>query len=170
MAATKRFSSRWQLMASYSATKLGLNQPVVADLNPNTEINTADHSWEWLTRISGSYRLPADVQLAANFENRSGSALARTASVRGGQQVPSLTVRVETDWYDSSSESEQPARARREIAPRAGAQRVSLRLNVYNVLNVNTVLGATVLSGPNFMRPTSIALPRIVEFGALYTF
>ena len=95
MAATKRFSSRWQLMASYSATKLGLNQAVLADFNPNTEINTADHSWEWLTRISGLYRLPADVQLAANYENRSGSALARTVSVRGGRQVPSLTVRVE---------------------------------------------------------------------------
>jgi hypothetical protein len=170
MAATKRFSSRWQLMASYSATKLGLNQAVLADFNPNTEINTADHSWEWLTRISGSYRLPAEVQVAANFENRSGNALARTVSVRGGRQVPSLTVRVEpTGTIRLPSLTNLHVRAEKSFRVR-GSQRVSLRLNVYNVLNVNTVLGATVLSGPNFMRPTSIALPRIVEFGALYTF
>jgi outer membrane receptor protein involved in Fe transport len=170
MAATKRFSNRWQLMASYSATKLGLRQAPVADLNPNTEINTADHSWEWLTRISGSYRLPADVQLAANFENRSGSALARTVSVRGGQQVPSLTVRVEPiGSIRLPSLNNLHVRAEKSLRLQ-GVQRISLRLNVYNLLNVNTVLGATVLSGPNFMRPTSIALPRIVEFGALYTF
>jgi len=110
------------------------------------------------------------VQVAANFENRSGSALARTVSVRGGRQVPSLTVRVEpTGTIRLPSLTNLHVRAEKSLRVR-GSQRVSLRLNVYNVLNVNTVLGATVLSGPNFMRPTSIALPRIVEFGALYTF
>jgi len=47
---------------------------------------------------------------------------------------------------------------------------VSLRLNVFNVTNINTVLNLDQLSGPNFERPTSIIQPRIAEFAVQYSF
>ena len=43
-------------------------------------------------------------------------------------------------------------------------------LNIYNVLNINTVLTVTELSGRNFLTPRTIASPRIAEFSVSYTF
>jgi hypothetical protein len=51
-----------------------------------------------------------------------------------------------------------------------GGQKLSLRLNVYNVLNINTVTGQTVLSGASFGRPTAIVAPRLMELSASYSF
>jgi outer membrane receptor protein involved in Fe transport len=179
VAVSKRMSNRWQMMASYSATKLDVpfvpttggaftvNLPA---LDPNAEILASNETWEWLGRMSGAYSFPLDVQVSANFEHRSGSPWARTVSVRGGQQIPSLTLRAE------------PIGARRlpnlsllnmrveKSLRMTGNQRVALRLNVYNVFNVNTVLTNNTLSGSAFGRPTSIQAPLIAEIGVNYTF
>jgi hypothetical protein len=50
------------------------------------------------------------------------------------------------------------------------AHRLSLRLNVYNVLNANSVLNLQRRAGAQFLRPQLIMLPRIAEVGASYTF
>lgn len=49
-------------------------------------------------------------------------------------------------------------------------QKFSVRMNVFNALNANTVLDISRRSGPTFMRPTSILPPRIVEFRFGYRF
>ena len=43
-------------------------------------------------------------------------------------------------------------------------------MNVYNVLNANTVLAATSRSGPSFGVPTSILPARLAEVSASYKF
>jgi hypothetical protein len=43
-------------------------------------------------------------------------------------------------------------------------------MNIFNLLNDNTVLELTRLSGPNFGLPTSIMPPRIAEFSVSYNF
>jgi hypothetical protein len=178
-AVSKRMSNRWQLMASYSATKLHIPfTPTTAGfftvnlpaLDPNAEINASDDNWEWLSRISGAYVLPADVQISANFEHRSGTPWARTVSVRGGQQIPSLTVRVEPiGTRRLPNLNLLNMRAEKSFRLPSG-QRLALRLNLYNALNVNTVLTVNALSGAAFGRPTSIAPPRVAEVGVSYTF
>jgi hypothetical protein len=90
-------------MASYSTTKrhipyipstgggLGL---LLTDFNPNAEIFAADdtrNGWEDLGKLC----LPADVLVSANFEHRTANRIARTVSFTGGQQIPSMTLRVE---------------------------------------------------------------------------
>ena len=52
---------------------------------------------------------------------------------------------------------------------------MALRLNVYNALNINTVVNAlpaslTRLSGSSFGKPRTIAPSRIAELSASYTF
>jgi hypothetical protein len=169
-AASKRLADRWQFMASYSSTKLNLNQPPLSDFNPNTEIFAADHTREWLGRISGAYTFPANVQVSANFEHRSGTPFARQVSVRGGQQIPSLTVNVEPiGTRRLPNLNLLHLRVEKSFAL-AQRHRLSLRFNIYNATNVNTVLTATTLSGPNFLQPTSIAPPRLAELGAAYNF
>ncbi len=179
LAASRRMSRGWQFMVSYSATKR--NEPLVNNAgggltlgvntyDPNGEIFAADNTWEWLGRASGAYNLPKGMLVSANFEHRSGTPFARTVSVAGGQQIRSLTIRVE------------PIGARRQPNINLLDVRVEknfrlttrqtalVRLNMYNFLNVNTITGLTALSGPNFLRPTGILPPRQFELSAIYKF
>jgi hypothetical protein len=49
-------------------------------------------------------------------------------------------------------------------------QRMTLRVNMFNVMNANAVTSRTVLSGGSYLRPTGIPGPRIFEFVASYDF
>ena len=173
-AASKRLSKRWTFMASYSATKR--NVPIQADggappdFNPNAEINTADRTWEWLTRISGAYFLPAQVVVSANFSNTSGAPWARTVLFTGGRTIPSIALAVEpigSHRYDPVSLLDVRAEKRFRIK---GAQQVAFRANVFNALNANTVTSATVRSGASFGIPTAFMSARVLELGISLTY
>lgn len=179
VAGSKRLANRWQFMASYSTTKrhipyipstgggLGL---LLTDFNPNAEIFAADNTREWLGRISGSYVFPADVLVSANFEHRTGEPDARTVSFTGGQQIPSITLRVEPIGTIRRPDLNiLHLRAEKSFLLRA-QHKVAVRFNIYNAMNVNSVTNWTLLSGPNFLKPTAIVPPRIAELGLSYTF
>jgi hypothetical protein len=179
VAASKRLADRWMFMASYSATKqhipfipntAGGRTVLLTTFDPNAEINGADNSGEWLGRVSGAYLFPADVQVSANFEHRSGDPWGRSVSFAGGRQIPSLTVRVEPiGTRRLPNLNLLHLRAEKSFRLRQG-QKMALRLNLYNALNVNTVLTVTQLSGRNFLRPRTIVPPRVAEFGVSYGF
>jgi hypothetical protein len=173
-AASKRLSNKWSLMASYSATKRDV--PIQADggappdFNPNAEINTADKTWEWLTRISGSYFLPWDIVLSANFSNTSGAPWARTVLFTGGRTIPSITLNVEplgSHRYDSVNLLDVRAEKRLRIK---GGQQIAFRANVFNTLNSNTVTAATTRSGASFGIPTAFLAARVLELGVSFSY
>jgi hypothetical protein len=186
VAATKRLSSRWQVMASYSATKSHIpfvqNTSGVGDFitpgltvflatyDPNAEIFAANNTWEWNATASGSYNLPWNVLVSGHFENRSGVPFARTVSATGGVTIPSITVRVDPiGTYRTPSVNLTDFRIEKSIAL-GQTRKVALRVNVYNLLNSNTVTGLTQLSGPNFLLPSAILPARLLEFGVAYRF
>ena len=186
VAASKRLSHRWQAMASYSATKLHIpisqNTQGCCDFqapgislflstrDPNAEINTANNTWEWQARGTGAYIFPGDVQVSANFEHRSGTPYARTVSFRGGRTIPVLQVRVEPIGTRRLPNIDLLHLRVEKSFHLTQAQRVSLRLNVFNAGNINTVQTLVQLSGPNFERPTSIIQPRVAELAVQYSF
>jgi TonB dependent receptor len=188
IAASKRLSQRWQFMGSYTATKR--NEPFRPDVagqgrgmsltsyNPNVEIFGADTTWEWSARFAGSYLLPADVQLSANLESRSGEPWARTVSFAGGRQIPSITLRVEpigTHRSDTMNILTLGVQKSVQLFP---GNRVSIRAQIFNALNQNftAVSGnpqmarVSTLSGPSFGRVTGIANPRVGEIVISYAF
>jgi len=187
LAASKRLSRRWSLLASYSATKIRIPnvqntastgndftnpglQVFLATFDPNAEINTLMHVWEWQGRLDGAYIFPHDVLASANFEHRSGAPYARTVSFTGGQQIPSLVARVEPIGARRLPNINLlHMRLEKSLRVTKG-QKVSLRLNVYNVTNINSEQSITQLSGANFGRPAGIVPPRILELGVNYTF
>ena len=173
VALTKRMSSRWQLMGSYSATKNDALAPktrgtayhAAAALDPNTEYNTGDHTWEWLARVSGIYSLPAQINLSANFDHRSGLPTARQVLLRGGVTIPSITLNADPlGSLRLPNTNVLDVRADKSFSL-FNKHRLTVRANVFNVLNANAVTALTVLSGANYLRPTAI-LSRIVEFSA----
>jgi hypothetical protein len=187
VALSKRLSNRWLGMASYSSTNVDIPfaqntastgndftmpglQVFLATLDPNAEINSALKYREWTARASGAYIFPFDIQVSANFESRSGTPYARTVSFTGGQQITSQVVRVEPiGTRRLPTINLLHMRAEKTFRVTQG-QRVSLRLNVYNVTNISTVQTLTQLSGPNFELPLAIMPPRIAEIGVQYEF
>jgi hypothetical protein len=167
--AAKRMSNRWQAMASFSNTKL--NQPfgLQSALNPTAEINSANLTWEWVGRISGSYLLWGDVSLAVNYSATSGAPLARTVVV-SRPQSGTTTLRVEPlgairlpNLHLVDFRAEKTFRLRK-------SNRLSARVNVYNLTNANTVTGRTIQSGASYLTPTSQLVPRVFSLSASYAF
>jgi hypothetical protein len=170
VAATKRLSNRWHVLASYSATRKHIPIAENAFVDPNVIINAADDTWEWLARLSGAYILPWQVTASANMENRSGDAQARTVLLSGGKQIPTLVVNAEPIG-SLRLPAIRSLDLRLEKALRVyRGHRVTARLNIYNSLNANTVTAWTVRSGASFKRATAILPARIFEVSALYAF
>jgi hypothetical protein len=143
---------------------------VINSQDPNSEIFAEDNSWEWLFKASGAYLLPFNVLTSANLEHRSGTAWARTATFSNGARVGNQTLRVEP-----IGSRRLPAinlldlRVEKRFALPRG-QSVSARLNIFNALNINTVLSLRQNSAANFGQAVTIIAPRILEFSAQYTF
>jgi outer membrane receptor protein involved in Fe transport len=181
VAASRRLVNRWQFMASYSATKKHI--PLVGNVgsptgttlyantfDPNAEIFAADNTWEYMGRASGAYTLFYDVLVSANYELRSGNAYARQVSFTGGRQIPSITLNVEPIGTHRMPDIKLlDLRVEKTINLSKG-QRATVRLNVFNSLNANTVTSQGILSGPSYGIPSAILPPRTFELSASYRF
>jgi len=178
----KRLSNNWQMLASYSGTLRDVPISVSATgsefngnvesgpMNPNGEINTHEHGWEGSTKVSGVYRFPLDIMASGQWELRSGYFWARSVRFTGGVTIPNITINVEpADTRQLPSSSQLDLRAEKTFNLGKG-QRFAARVNMFNILNGNTVLDVTRLSGPNFNKPTVIMEPRIMEFSVTYSF
>jgi hypothetical protein len=179
---TKRMSHRWQVLAAYSITRV--NNPLQAttdaltatqnviggDVNPNAEINTSARFWDWAAKLSGVYVFPKDISVSAQLQVDSGTPYARQVLFRGGVTIPSITLNVEPVSSRRLPDVTQlDMRVEKSFTLRPG-QKLGVRMNVFNALNTNAVLGVVRQSGPTFLRPTSIMPPRIAEFSMSYTF
>ena len=194
LSAVKRLANRWQMVASYSATKK--NVPIgarnsasslsfgtaspdfsaagdqVGFFNPNAEINSADHTWDWDGKLTGTYIFPADVVVSGNFQHTSGDPFARQVRFTGGETIPSFVMTVEPIGTHRRPNLNllQLKVEKRFALPGAGAQTATVTLNLYNALNANTATGLQNRSGESFLRPRSIMPPRLAELGVSYRF
>ena len=189
IAASKRLDRRWMVMASYSTTKIDVPhwqntastgndftmpglQVFLTTLDPNAEINSAYRIWETTARADAAYILPWNVQVSANFEHRSGQPWARTVNFAApaGQPIPNITLRTERIG-DRRLPNINLLHMRIEKAIHmSGGRKLALRLNIFNVTNINIEQSITQLSGVNFGRPGGVMPPRIAEVGAEYSF
>jgi hypothetical protein len=174
----KRISNGWQFLTAFSATKNNIplvrspaGNRFIPQWNPNVEINNSDRTWEWIGKISGTYVLPAQVSVSANFNHERGAPQARQVLFRGGRQIPTMVLNVEPlGSIRLPNTNIVDFRVDKSFRLPNNGHRVALRLNLYNALNASTVLTRTLRSGSAYLRPTSIVRPRIVEVGAQYTF
>jgi hypothetical protein len=192
VATVKRLSNRWQMVASYSATKknwpigaaglargtgFGTSSPTFSAagdnagfLTPNALINTSDETWDWDAKLAGTYILPADILLAANYHATSGDAFARQVRFTGGRTIPSIVLNVDPigTYRRPNVHLVNMRLEKRFTLPRAHIATVTL--NLYNFLNANTVTGLQNRSGASFLDPLSILPPRLAEIGLSYRF
>jgi hypothetical protein len=156
VAISKRFSRKWQAMASYSRTRL--NTPAGnAGANPNAQIFTLNNTTEWSTKASGSYQMRFDVLASVNYELRSGAPWQRTVLASGGITIPNLAVAVEplgARYYDNLHLLD--GRLRKEFRF-ASNHKLGVGVDVFNLLNKNTVTSITTRSGASFGIVTTAA-------------
>ncbi len=176
IAVVKRLSRNWQFRTSFSATKYNMQFPETGEVkaiiafNPNVSVNTLNQTWEWFYKAAGSYRLPWDILASANYQLIQGNPWQRTVLFSGGKTIPSIALNVEpfgTRHLPATSLLDLRGEKTLRLTK---AAKLSLRVDVFNVLNINTVRGITSRSGTSFGVPTSIVPPRIAQFGLQVTF
>ncbi len=150
VAASKRMANGWQFLFSHSATRshipYGNAQPAFA-FDPNAEIFTANETWEWLTKLSGAYRVPVQIIASMNYERRSGDPVARQALFTGGTTVPSIVLNVEPIGALRLPTLNVVDVAVKKAFTLQRGQSLKFGVEIFNVLNSNTAKGWTLRSG-----------------------
>ena len=120
--------------------------------------------------MSGAYNLPYGILASANYDIRSGAPQARQVLFTGGRSIPSILLNVEPlGTFNLPNTRELDVRVAKRVNL-GGARLVELRADIYNALNKGTVRTQTLQSGANYLRPSSIMFPRILQLGATLTF
>jgi hypothetical protein len=174
---TKRFSSRWTGQVSYFTVK---NHRWLSSVfvSPNDQFFPVDDTWTWAGNVSGSYRLPGDVNLSGFLQSKNGFLGQRTNIFRqvdpdGGPAIAqngNTTIRLEP--YGSQKLSAQNIlnlRAGKDFSL-GGGRRFEIDVDVFNVLNAATPTNANFQSGPSFGFVTGVIPARIARLGARFRF
>jgi hypothetical protein len=170
VAGTKRMSDRWQSNVSFSMTRHNSPFEDRQPLNPNSEINTANRYWEYTAKLSGGYVLPFDVVASANYERRQGLPQARQHQFTGGTAIRSIVLNVEplgSIRLPSTNLVDFRFAKRIRIG---GSHTLEGRFDFFNVFNANFVTSRNLRAGANYLVPSAIILPRILQVGATYNF
>ena len=186
--ANKRFTRGWTLLAgyTYSRTRVDLTSlanPNVAFVNAAGESGGRRHNF----KASGSFELPYQVLVGANFRLQSGLPITRTYQIPSGilsQGVVTINSEprgsVELPWLPTLD-----LRAGRFFT--VGRNRLELSVDAYNFTNENTVFAVRTATGlasirvngdpanptiqiPSFLSPTNALAPRVVRFNVTYQF
>jgi hypothetical protein len=174
---TKRFSSRWTGQVSYFAVK---NHRWISSVftSPNDEFFPLDETWSWAGNITGSYRMPGDVNVSGFLQTKNGFTGQRTYIFRqadpdGGLAITqngNTTLRVEP--YGSQRLSAQNIlnlKASKDLKL-GGARRLNIDVDIFNVLNAATPTNASFVTGPSFGFVSSVIPARIARLGLRFLF
>ena len=71
------------------------NIAVLPNDDPNADFNQSDNTYEWISKVSGSYTFPHGLLTSAIFESRSGDVFARSVLFSGGTTIPTFALNVE---------------------------------------------------------------------------
>jgi hypothetical protein len=164
-------------MASAWATKSHRWLNLIQD-NPNNDLFPLDDTWSWAGNLTGSYRLPGDVQLGAYLQSKQGIKGQRTNQFRaadpdGGKAlVQQTTVTVRLDPYGNQQLAALNVLNLRgsKFFRMAGTRKLQFDFDVFNVLNSNAPTAAGFASGPTFGYVTGVLPPRVARFGVGFSF
>jgi hypothetical protein len=179
---TKRMTSKWQMLGGVTFQKhtgfahsgTFTNPGSTTDLNnPNYTLNRDNgavfEDLPWTFKLSGSYKLPYSLTLAANYQARAGDPLERTLVVDRLAQG-SDTIFVQQRGIDRVEPVKGllDFRFSKQIA--AGVWHVEPVFDIYNVFNANPVLNQNVGIGSTWGVPTLILAPRVVRLSIKVNF
>jgi hypothetical protein len=183
LTANKRFSNRWQMAVALTIQDNPQFFPAgsATFINPYTEelrqgISTIAR---YLFKAQGSYTLPWDINLSANFNMNQGAT--RTISIDGPGSVPGGTTGTLTyntlQVLPDNAVRFEPVKLldvglQKVFKMRGGRNRVKVMVDGFNMLNEAIILGyaSNNQSRSGFKEPSSIVPPRVFRLGASLNF
>lgn len=165
----KRMGKRLGLLTAFTLLKnhrwlIGADNAGVVQ-SPNDLINTIDKTWERHAKVEIIYHLPYGLTFAAFDQIQQGFGRQRTFLFTGLPVLSSATVRMEP-YGQTRFETLQllniSLQKQLEILKK---RRLTLRVDLYNALNVNAATGINQTAGPNFDRVTAFVPPRVARVG-----
>ena len=168
MTVNKRSSRRWNMSASYWATKS--HEWVSAVLaNPNDERFSVRDYWSWEARADTSYRLPWDLNASFTLRASSGAQGQRTQTFSDAR-LNQGTVTLRMEPFGAQQGPVVPISSFR-IAKKLRVSQYTVDMNfaVFNVINSSAAVSTSYFSG-TFGRITDILPPRVARFGLKVSF
>jgi hypothetical protein len=182
--ASKRFTDRWQMVAGLTIGKNegGLNAPTGSGQDSDNDLNDPNfllfdrgvvgNDSEVAFRLSGSYRLPWEINLAGSLVSNNGypavTTFAVTRALAAAQGISltqsSVTVPL-TRRGDERLPSVTMLDLRLSRTFRFGDRRFSPQVDIFNLTNADTVVARNNAIGATYLRPNEILSPRIIRFG-----
>ena len=175
--ATKRFSKKWQMQAGFT---IGKNEGGVSggtDLNDpnNTRFPTGiiGNDSETAFRLSGSYVLPYDINVAGSMIANNGYPYVSTYSLtRAAAAAQGITLTRASQTIQLSERGNERYNnvtmfdMRLSRAWRFGKGRsLAPQIDFFNIGNANTVTSQALAVGGSYLAPQEILAPRIIRVG-----
>ena len=172
--ASKRFSSKWSMVAGLT---LGKNEGGQGgDLNdPNATLypqGIIGNDSKVGFRLSGTYRLPYDIGLAGSMVSNSGYPFVSTYNVTRAIAAASgvaLTRTSQTVELSERGEERLPTVTMFDLRIsrtfRFGNRRIEPQIDFFNIGNADTVVSLQNAVGSTYLDPREILSPRIIRVG-----
>jgi len=175
LTASKRFSSKWQMVGGLT---IGKNEGGLGggDLNdPNTLTyprGIIGNDSKVAFRLSGSYQLPYGLALAGSVVANSGYPFASPYSLtRANAALQGITLTRSTQTITLSQRGDERypsvkmADVRISRSFRFGDRRFQPQLDIFNIGNASSVVSYNTAVGSTYMEPREILSPRIIRVG-----
>jgi hypothetical protein len=194
LTASKRFSHKWQMVAGLTFGKNtgGINstggQSATITSSSGGDLNDPNFTGypngvvgndsQVAFRLSGSYVLPYQINLAGSLVSNGGYPYISTYSLSHAAAAAAginLTRSTQTILLSNRGDERYPSVTLIDLRfSRAwtflGGRRIQPQLDIYNLTNQYTVQSTTVGVGSTYLRPTSILSPRIIRVGVAVNF
>ena len=169
LSASKRLSGGWQFNTSWVATKI--DQPFTDGqaLDPNSEINTALNYWEITSKVAGGYMHPW-VNVAADYQHRSGTPQAPNFQFTGGTTIRNLVVNTQPIGVIALPNTDLANIRVSRLFTVGGGRSIETRFDFFNVMNSNFVTSRNLRQGPSYLVPSNVILPRILQIGVSFKY
>ena len=185
--ANKRFSKNWQMVAGLTIGKntggvnINTGQSATADLNDPNNTTFPDgiigSDSQVAFRLSGSYTLPWDINLAGTLISNSGYPYVSTASVTRAQAAAAgvtMTRAAQTVLLSNRGEERLDAVTMLDLRLsknfRFGSRSISPQVDFFNITNADTATGVNGVVGNTYLFPSEILSPRIIRLGLAINF
>jgi outer membrane receptor protein involved in Fe transport len=178
--ASKRFTSRWQMVGGLT---LGKNEGGIGggDLNdPNTMTRPhgiVGNDSAWSVRLSGSYQLPYEIAFAGSLTANEGYPFVSSYSIsraNAAAQGIALTRSTQAVQLSDRGDERYPNVALVDIRLsrqfRFGSRSFSPQMDIFNIGNAATVTSLNNAVGGTYLEPREIISPRIIRVGFTLNF
>ncbi len=169
----KRYSKRWNGMASFWTTKnhRWLQGTSGISGSPNDDAYPVDDTRNWEARGNIIYNLPKGIQVSSFYRAQSGTAGQRLEAFNSSAlQQGSTTVRMGAfGQYRGPVISTLNFRGAKKFTFRE-KYHLEANFQVFNLLNSNAAVSTNYLTGANFQAVTGILSPRVFRIGGMFTF